>query len=59
MNEYHIEFTDGEVQYILAKDLEEAAWAAIDLAFNLDKNLKNIIPTYVKQKILPTQMGTD
>lgn len=59
MTEYELEFTDGDVRYILAKDLEEAAWAAIDLAYNLDKNLKNIIPTYVKQKILPTQMGTD
>ena len=52
MNEYHIEFTDGEVQYILAENLEEAAWAAIDLAYNLDKSVKDIIPTYVKQQIL-------
>lgn len=59
MHEYHIEFTDGEVQYILAKDLEEAAWAAIDLAYTQDKSIKDIIPTYVKEKILSSQMGID
>ena len=58
MDEYHIEFTDGEVQYILAENLEEAAWAAIDLAYNLDKSVKDIIPTYVKQQILSQQMET-
>jgi hypothetical protein len=59
MNEYHIEFTDGEVQYILAKDLEEAAWTAIDLAYAQDKSLKDIIPTYVKEKVFSSQVGTD
>ena len=58
MDEYHIEFTDGEVQYILAENLEEAAWSAIDLAYNLDKSIKDIIPTYVKQQILSQQMET-
>ena len=58
MDEYHIEFTDGEVQYILAENLEEAAWSAIDLAYNLDKSVKDIIPTYVKQQILSQQMET-
>ena len=58
MTEYTIVFTDGEEMYILAKDLEEAAWAAIDLAYNLDKSLKDIIPTYVKQQILSQQMET-
>ena len=58
MDEYHIEFTDGEVQYILAENLEEAAWSAIDLAYNLDKSVKDIIPTYVKQQILSKQMET-
>lgn len=59
MTEYTIVFTDGEEMYILAKDLEEAAWAAIDLAYTQDKSLKDIIPTYVKQEILSSQVGTD
>ena len=58
MAEYTIVFTDGEEMYILAKDLEEAAWSAIDLAYNLDKSVKDIIPTYVKQQILSQQMET-
>ena len=58
MDEYHIEFTDGEVQYILAENLEEAAWSAIDLARTENKQLKDIIPTYVKQQILSQQMET-
>ena len=58
MTEYTIVFTDGEEMYILAKDLEEAAWSAIDLAYNLDKSVKDIIPTYVKQQILSQQMET-
>ena len=58
MDEYSIVFTDGEEIYILAKDLEEAAWSAIDLAYNLDKCVKDIIPTYVKQQILSQQMET-
>ena len=58
MTEYTIVFTDGEEMYILAKDLEEAAWSAIDLAYNLDKSIKDIIPTYVKQQILSQQMET-
>ena len=56
MTEYTIVFSDGEEMYILAKDLEEAAWSAIDLAYNLDKSVKDIIPTYVKQQILSQQM---
>ena len=58
MTEYTIVFSDGEEMYILAKDLEEAAWSAIDLAYNLDKSVKDIIPTYVKQQILSQQMET-
>ena len=58
MTEYTIVFTDGEEMYILAKDLEEAAWSAIDLAYNLDKSIKDIIPTYVKEQILSQQMET-
>ena len=56
MTEYTIVFSDGEEIYILAEDLEEAAWSAIDLAYNLDKSVKDIIPTYVKQQILSQQM---
>jgi len=56
MTEYTIVFSDGEEMYILAEDLEEAAWSAIDLAYNLDKSVKDIIPTYVKQQILSQQM---
>jgi len=58
MDEYHIEFTDGEVVYILAKDLEAAAWSAYDLARTENKQLKDIIPSYVKQQILSEQMET-
>ena len=58
MDEYHIVFKDGEVQYILAENLEAAAWAAYDLARTENKQLKDIIPSYVKQQILPQQMET-
>ena len=58
MDEYHIVFKDGETQYILAENLEEAAWAAYDLARTENKQLKDIIPSYVKQQILSQQMET-
>ena len=58
MDEYHIVFKDGETQYILAENLEAAAWAAYDLARTENKQLKDIIPTYVKQQILSEQMET-
>ena len=58
MDEYHIVFKDGEVQYILAENLEAAAWAAYDLARTTNKQLKDIIPSYVKQQILSEQMET-
>jgi len=58
MDEYHIVFKDGEVQYILAENLEAAAWAAYDLARTENKQLKDIIPSYVKQQILSQQMET-
>jgi len=58
MTEYTIVFSDGEEMYILAKDLEEAAWSAIDLAKAENKQLKDIIPSYVKQQILSEQMET-
>ena len=59
MNEYQIVFKDGDVQYILAEDLETAAWSAYELAQATKQTLKDIIPTYVKQKILSSQVGTD
>lgn len=59
MNEYQIVFKDGDVQYILAEDLETAAWSAYELAQATKQTLKDIIPTYVKQEILSSQVGTD
>ena len=59
MNEYQIVFKDGDVQYILAEDLESAAWSAYELAQATKQTLKDIIPTYVKEKILSSQVGTD
>ena len=59
MNEYQIVFKDGDVQYILAEDLETAAWSAYKLAQATKQTLKDIIPTYVKEKILSSQVGTD
>ena len=59
MNEYQIVFKDGDVQYILAEDLESAAWSAYELSQSTKQTLKDIIPTYVKEKILSSQMGTD
>ena len=59
MNEYQIVFKDGDVQYILAEDLESAAWTAYELSQATKQTLKDIIPTYVKQKILSSQMGTN
>ena len=55
--QYGVYFTDNTVEFILATDLEEAAWTAIDLAFKQDKTVKDIIPAYVKQ-ILSEQMET-
>ena len=57
MQEYHIVFKDGEVQYILAENLEAAAWSAYELARTQGKTLKDIIPSYVKQR-LSKQMET-
>ena len=51
--------SSGEVCYILAADLEDAAWQGLQLSTDRDTTLKDVIPTYVKQKIFPTQMGTD
>ncbi len=57
MQEYHIVFKDGEVQYILAENLEAAAWSAYELARTQGKTVKDIIPSYVKQ-LLSKQMET-
>ena len=59
MDEYHIVFKDGEVHYILAENLEEAAWAAYDLARTTNKQHKDIIPTYVKDQILSEHMASN
>ena len=59
MIEYEVTMSSGEVCYILAADLEDAAWQGLQLSTDRNTILKDVIPTYVKQKILPTQMGTD
>lgn len=56
MEEYQIVFKNGDVQYILAENLEEAAWSAYELARTTDSTLKDIIPSYVQQQILSQQM---
>ena len=43
MEEYQIVFKNGDVQYILAENLEEAAWSAYELARTTDSTLKDII----------------
>lgn len=58
MDEYQIVFKNGDVQYILAENLEEAAWSAYELSRTTDQPLKDIIPSYVKQQILSQQMET-
>lgn len=57
MIEYEITMSSGEVCYILAADLEDAAWQGLQLSTDRETTLKDVIPTYVKQKILPTQVG--
>ena len=59
MIEYEITMSSGEVFYILAADLEDAAWQGLQLSTDRNTILKDVIPTYVKQKILSSQMGTD
>jgi hypothetical protein len=56
MHEYQIVFKDGDVQYILAEDLESAAWSAYELSQATKQTLKDIIPTYVKEQILSKQV---
>ena len=59
MEEYELIFKNGEVVYILADDLEDAAWTAVDLGRDLHTVIKDIVPTYVKEKILAQQLERD
>ena len=59
MEEYELIFTNGDVVYILAEDLEDAAWSAVDLQRDLNTTIKDIVPTYVKEKILSQQLERD
>ena len=61
MTEYEITMSSGETVYVLAADLEEAAWLAFELSKDMDATLKDVIPTDVrkqkqtKEEILPKQ----
>lgn len=59
MEEYELIFTNGDVVYILANDLEDAAWSAVDLQHDLNTTIKDIVPTYVKEQILSQQLERD
>lgn len=59
MEEYELIFTNGDVVYILAEDLEDAAWSAVDLQRDLNTTVKDIVPTYVKEQILSQQLERD
>ena len=59
MEEYELIFTNGDVVYILAEDLEDAAWSAVDLQHDLNTTIKDIVPTYVKEQILSQQLERD
>ena len=59
MTEYEITMSSGETVYVLAADLEDAAWQAFQLSKDAQTTLKDVIPTYVKQEILSSQVGTD
>jgi len=49
MIEYEVTMSSGEVVYILAADLEEAAWLAFEASKDMNTQLKDVIPTYVGQ----------
>ena len=51
--------TSGEVVYILATDLEEAAWLASEVSRGKHTKLKDVIPTHVKEQILSEQLARD
>ena len=59
MTEYEITMSSGETVYVLAADLEDAARQAFQLSKDANTTLKDVIPTYVKQEILSSQVGTD
>ncbi len=59
MEEYELIFTNGDVVYILAENLEDAAWSAVDLQRDLNTTIKDIVPTYVKEQILSQQLERD
>ena len=53
--------SSGETVYVLAADLEEAAWLAFELSKDMDATLKDVIPTDVrkqkqtKEEVFPKQ----
>lgn len=56
MNEYTVHMSSGESVYILAADLEEAAWHAFELSKDMNTKLKDVIPNHVKEKeVFPEQ----
>ena len=59
MEEYELIFTNGDVVYILAEDLEDAAWSDVDLQHDLNTTIKDIVQTYVKEQILSQQLERD
>ena len=65
MTEYEITMSSGETVYVLAADLEEAAWLAFELSKDMDATLKDVIPTNVrkqkqtKEEVLPKQHPRD
>ena len=50
MTEYEITMSSGETVYVLAADLEEAAWLAFELSKDMDATLKDVIPTDVRKQ---------
>jgi len=57
LKEYEIVFKSGEAIYILAEDLEDAAWSAYDIARELNTTIKDVMPTHVKKEILSKQLA--
>ena len=42
LREYHVTLSSGETIYILARDTEEAAWSALELAVDRDLYLVDV-----------------
>ena len=58
MEEYEITMSSGEVVYILAANLEDAAWTAFELSKDMNTKLKDVALIYVKEKeVFPQQLG--